>query len=213
MVSVSQNRSSFVARLNPLAGINWQEVAKAYQIFWKDPAPGILHILAAGRNSRWEQWVNDRRARQAAALAGIMVTIDLAALLPLPEDTLGGAYARDMVQQGFDPQTFIHEGDTWVSRRMALAHDVHHTLTGFDHSGPGEMGLAAFEFLQSWDLLNAFVLSHTLLALLVNFPTVTRFTLRGFWLGLRAKPLFAYPYEQNWAKPLVEVRRELGLVP
>jgi ubiquinone biosynthesis protein Coq4 len=140
-----------------------------------------------------------------------MVTIDLEALLQLPEHTLGGAYAREMVQQGFDPKTFVDQGDSWVSRRMALAHDVHHTLTGFDHSGPGEMGLAAFEFLQSWDLLNAFVLSHTPWALLGNSPRVASLIGRGLWLGLKAKPLFGYPYEQNWEKPVAEVRRELGL--
>lgn len=222
MVSTAQSTQpkTWMQQLNPLValGINGSELSQAYRCFHQDPAAGIHHIIAAGRGSRWNNWVEARLARQAAALKEVELTIDLTELLQLPAHTLGGAYARHMVEQGFDPQEFIHADDsreTWVNRRAAIAHDVHHIITGFDATPIGEYGLAAFSLVQQWNLLNVFVLSFLplfVLSELRSAPKLLVSTLKGFWMGLTCRPIFAYPFEANWSQPLTEVRKALGIV-
>lgn len=219
MVSSNQliQDEAWTKALNPFAGINWSELRKAYSTFRDDPAQGIRHIIAAGRGSRWHDWVNSRLARQAAELENVEISINLVELAKLPEDTLGGAYAQHMITQGFDPEAFMTPGDSrenWVDRRAAICHDVHHVITGFDSSPVGEFGLAAFTLVQYWNLLNVFVLSFLPLICLSDFRLASRLittTLKGFVMGLDCKPIFGYPFENNWHKPVCEVRDELGI--
>lgn len=213
----------WMQKLNPLSalvaalGINIYELRQAYSRFRNDPAAGIHHIIAAGRGSHWQHWVETRLARQAVALEQVELTIDLTELLQLPEQTLGGAYARHMLKQGFDPQEFIHPDEPredWVNRRAAIAHDVHHMITGFDATPVGEYGLAAFSLVQYWDLLNVFVLSFLPLFVLSDWRSAPRLlatTLSGFRMGFACRPIFAYPFEANWNQPLTEVRKTLGI--
>jgi ubiquinone biosynthesis protein Coq4 len=195
-------------------GINWREFWQAYRVFMSDPARAINHIIEAARYSRWNQWVMQRLARQAGAIRDWTVVVDLSELLELPPDTLGGAYARHMLAQGFTPDSFINQelDRDPFDRRLAIAHDVQHIITGFDSSALGEFGLAAFMFVQYWDLLNLFVLSWVPWFALGNgksIPQLLANLVRGFSQGWRARALAAYPYELNWDKSILEVRREL----
>lgn len=195
------------------AGINWRELRLAYQTFLADPSAGINHIIAAAQHSRWQQWVEARWARQAAAFKdGDLSTIDLQALATLPPETLGGAYGRHMLANGFSLDEFFQDGEAtnWVGRRASIGHDINHVIVGFDASPNGEFGLAAFGFAQDWDMLNAFVLSFVPLEMLRN-PGVLWTVVKGFWLGLKSSPIFGYAFEQNWRTPLVLVRESLNL--
>jgi ubiquinone biosynthesis protein Coq4 len=196
-------------------GINWREVGKAYQVFMSDPAKGILHILAAGRHSYWQKLVIARLRRQAKLIADKEVSIDLNSLSQLPADTLGGAYARHMFAQGFTVDSFIdNDQDTVFDKRLGIAHDVQHIMTGFDSSLIGEFGLAAFMLVQYRDLLNVFVLSWVPWSMIGNvrrMPKLTAALWSGFIGGWRSQPLAAYPFEDNWHKSLLEIRQELQI--
>jgi ubiquinone biosynthesis protein Coq4 len=186
------------------------------KVLSRDPAQGILHILAAGRYSRWNRSVIARLSRQAVAIHDWVVVVDLAELIKLPPDTLGGAYARHMFQQGFTPDTFINQelDKDPFDHRLAIAHDVQHIITGFDSSPLGEFGLAAFMFVQYWDLLNLFVLSWTPWFALGNWKSIPQLIAnlgRGFIGGWRSRALVAYPYERNWHKSIDQVRQELRI--
>jgi ubiquinone biosynthesis protein Coq4 len=203
-------------RINPLTGINGSELRRAYAVFVDNPAQGILHILAAQQHSLWQHWVVDRLARQAAPLAAVTIAIDIPQLLELPASTLGGAYARHIVSQGFDPEAFQTSASNshWVSRRAALSHDVYHIITGFNSTPVGEFGLAAFCLVQYRDLLNSFVLSFvpwTCIGYPRQIPQILAAVAKGFWMGCRSLPIFAYPFESNWEKPVEQVRQELGI--
>ncbi len=201
--------------ISPLTGINWSELRKAYGVFIANPAQGILHILAAERHSNWQKWVTKRLVSQAPHLQNVDLKINVNTLLQLPEDTLGWAYARHIILQGFDPEAFVVSEDThWFDYRGALSHDVYHIIAGFDGSAIGEFGLAAFVLMQYRDLLNVFVLSHLPWFLMGNIklaPQAIAAVSKGFVRGIRCKPVFAYPFEQNWQKPLWQVRQELGI--
>jgi Coenzyme Q (ubiquinone) biosynthesis protein Coq4 len=204
-----------VQNINPFSGIDWREFGLAYRVFIANPGQGILHILAAAQNSTWQKWVIRRLSRQAAALYMSDLSIDMPALLQLPADTLGGAYARHMTQQGFDPEAFVRSNhDDRLTHRLALSHDIYHVITGFDGSPVGEFGVAAFTLVQYRDLLNVFVLSFVPWSML-GFPLQAGRMLmaigQGFRLGCRCRPIVAYPFEANWPKPLREVRHELGI--
>ena len=200
----------------PPQGINWRKVWQAYSVFMPNPAQGILYILAAAENSRWQKWVIQRLRRQAAPIQDWEVIIDLAQLSKLPSDTLGGAYARHMIQQGFDPDAFKDRDRNILpfNRRLAVFHDVQHIIAGFDSSPIGEFGLAAFTLVQYWDMLNVFVLSWVPWFMLGNMLSIPKLCIelyRGFIIGWRSRPVVAYPFEIYWDKPISEVRRELRI--
>jgi ubiquinone biosynthesis protein Coq4 len=209
MVSINKNRSQ-----RPPRGINWAEVGRAYGSFMADPAKGILHILAAGRHSRWQKLVMARLRCQAKPIVDRPVNIDLEQLIQLPVDTLGGAYARHMLANGFTVDSFVDSEDSPFEHRLAVAHDVQHILAGFDSSPIGEFGLAAFMLVQYRDLLNVFVLSWVPWSMIGNplwIPRLLAALYRGFVGGWRSRPLAAYAFEDNWQRPLKEVRRELRI--
>jgi ubiquinone biosynthesis protein Coq4 len=193
----------------------WEELRKAYQMFMVDTSQSILHILAAGHHSRWQAWVIARLRRQADHIADREVTIDLAALQQLPPDTLGGAYARHMIAHGFNVDAFADpERGTKFERRLGIAHDVQHIITGFDTSPMGEYGLAAFLLVQYGDLLNVFVLSWAPWSAIGDpqrIPKLIKALWRGFVGGWISAPLVAYPFEDNWDKSLAAVRQELKI--
>jgi ubiquinone biosynthesis protein Coq4 len=210
---MARNRRAMASKAQ---GINWSELLLAYKTFKDDTAAGILHILAAGRHSSWEKLVMKRLNRQAANLEGKMVSINVSELEKLPQDTLGGAYARHLISNGFDPEAFTtpESSGNWLGQRLSIVHDVHHVMTGFDGTPVGEFGLAAFTFVQWGDMLNAFVLSWLPLFMLSDIkkaPKIFVSTIKGAIMGLRAKPIVTYAFEDNWEKPLVVVRQELGI--
>ncbi|WP_017300587.1 Coq4 family protein [Nodosilinea nodulosa] len=199
---------------NPLVGLHWPSLGAAYRTFLSDPAAGILHIIAAGRDTQWQRLVERRLARQARHLSDRTISVDLSVLMQLPPNTLGGAYARHMVAQGFDPETFVTDRDDhWLNQRMAISHDIYHIYTGFDASPIGEFGVAAYTLVQYRDLLNVFVLSFVPLSLTNPLWTVPllRALWRGLRMGVKGRAAIAYPPELNWEKPLAIVRQELGL--
>ncbi len=214
MARLMTARSRYNRGLNfPLIGVNWREVALAYQTFLGNPGIGIRHILQAQRQSQWQRWVNARLARQAAHLSGRTIAIDLAELSQLPADSLGGAYARHMIRLGLDPNAFSFPEDNWLEQRTSVGHDIFHIIAGYDASPVGEFGVAAFTLVQYRDLLNVFVLSFVPLSLTNPLWTIPllQAIVRGVRMGQASKPVVAYPVEDNWDKPLSLVRRELGL--
>ena len=145
-------------------------------------------------------------------------TIDLDELAALPPGTLGHAYAAFMKVHGLTPNVFDGAPDdirdervAYVIQRMRQTHDLWHVVTNCETDPAGEIALQAFTYAQ------VRAPSSAILALLGTLRTL-RFSrdvgpdaLRLYRLGLAAKPLVMFPWEDHWATPLVEVRRLLGL--
>ncbi len=145
-------------------------------------------------------------------------SIDLAALAQLPEGTLGRAYADFLNSRGLTPDIFEQPPENitspemaYVIQRLRQTHDLWHVVTGYDTDPASEVALQAFTFGQlrapSSGIL-AFL--GTLRGSQLKRDLVVD-VLRALRLGARSEKLAAFPWEDHWATPLVEVRTMLGL--
>lgn len=157
---------------------------------------------------------------QLQTLADCCPTIDLAALGQLPEGTLGYEYAQHMQKNGIQPLEISADLQAEAARnpfalRYTITHDIFHVLLGFDTSYAGEMGVAALIIAQDYSqVLNWLqpVLIHVYPLIFWRQRQRMRANIRrGKALGAQADCLLAYPFEQNWGRPIAAVRADLRL--
>jgi ubiquinone biosynthesis protein Coq4 len=99
--------------------------------------------------------------------------------------------------------------------RYTVTHDIFHILLGFDTSYAGEMGVFGFTVGQNYSKMLKVV--EPLILLL--FCVIRPFQIEKIWscdrlgkvLGRQADCLLNYRFEENWARPINDVRAELGL--
>lgn len=144
----------------------------------------------------------------------------IADLRRLPEGTLGRAFAEHMLRFGLEVEFFpaIEAVDdvTYINLRARQIHDIAHVVTGFSPSQADELGLQAFEAGQLNTPLSAGIIGGGLVRASLLAPWQQHEFLeaiaRGYAMGKAARiPMLAFRFEDNWATPLSEVRRQLGL--
>ena len=88
-------------------------------------------------------------------------------------------------------------------------------MAGFSTDVFGELGLKAFELAQTHRTMSAVLIAGGLLSTLFKHPDRLDELLDqiaiGYRLGAKAKPFFAKKWEENWERPLIEWRQELGI--
>ena len=149
----------------------------------------------------------------------------------LPTGSLGQVYAARMIAGGLDPdviqrnvQSAALEMDEteparkarYLTRRRAMTHDIHHTVTNFGTDLPGEVGISAVYLAQIHQPVSLLYLCAVLLHAMVDPVQYGRALHRlneGLQLGWKAKNLLAQKWEQAWERPLADWRDELGVVP
>lgn len=147
--------------------------------------------------------------------------LDLEALGRLPEGSLGREVAEQLRGQDLDPNDLEHSPHhpefESVAEHMGRTHDVHHAVTGFGTDVPGEVGLQMF-YLANIGMPSALVIgAAALLGPLVRgedmeqVPALMDAMTEGWQRGKRARCLFGIDWSAHWARPLDEVRAELGL--
>jgi ubiquinone biosynthesis protein Coq4 len=157
--------------------------------------------------------------RAAIAARARLGAVDVERLLSLPEGTLGRAFATFLRENGLDPRalpTLPGEDDRdYVEAHLYETHDIWHVATGFGPDIAGELGLQAFYAAQLGGKLPPLLLAGGLFHAAVkqpeDFDRRMAALARGWDLGRRARPLFGVRWNERWAEPLVEVRRDLGL--
>ncbi len=169
-----------------------------------------------------EAVINPDIAAQLQDFVSCDPIINLEELSQLPENTLGYEYAQHMQKYSIQPLKLSPDLREEASQspfalRYAVTHDIFHVLLGFDTTYAGELGVLAFNIAQGYfkpaiaAMQPLAVLIHVILAptqiqrMCVNFR-------RGKALGKQAKCLIAYRFEENWARPIADIRFELGLV-
>jgi len=145
-------------------------------------------------------------------------TVDLDALAALPAGTLGHAYAHFLRSRGLTPDVFdgppadiSDPRAAYVVQRTRQTHDLWHVVTGHDTNPAGEIALQAFTFGQLRAPSTLILSTVGTLKGLREKPGLPLDVLAAFRAGKAARPLIAFPWEDHWSTPLVEVRTLLGL--
>jgi ubiquinone biosynthesis protein Coq4 len=137
----------------------------------------------------------------------------------LPEGTLGRTFANHMRANGLDPAaipTLRAQGELeFLRAHLYETHDVWHAVTGFATDVAGELGLQSFYAAQMPGGLPLLLLAMGFLntAIFAMGERERRFDaiVRGWQMGKHAKPLFGVRWGELWARPMSEVRQELGV--
>ncbi|CAN1212602.1 Ubiquinone biosynthesis protein [Tumidithrix helvetica PCC 7403] len=148
-------------------------------------------------------------------------SVNIEALLQLPQASLGYAYATYIRDSGFDPNFYrlvkVEDDISYFLLRMRQTHDIWHIVAGFGTDVPGELGLKAFELAQTHRTMSAVLIAGGLLSTLFKHPEELDNLLSqlaiGYRLGAKAKPFLAQKWEENWERPLQDWRQELGIEP
>jgi ubiquinone biosynthesis protein COQ4 len=144
---------------------------------------------------------------------------NLAQLMLCPPGSLGHAYAAYITGFGFDPEFYrkveIADDTSYLMYRLRQTHDIWHLVTGFSVDVAGELGLKAFELAQTRRTLSGVLLAGAFLQCLFQTPEKLDELLaaisRGYQMGIKAQPLLAQRWEENWSKPLGECRSDLNI--
>ncbi|MCF4965859.1 Coq4 family protein [Nostoc sp. CMAA1605] len=143
---------------------------------------------------------------------------DVAKLLTYSPDSLGYQFAAYLTANNFDPTFYrpreVKDDISYVSLRRSQTHDIHHIVTGFKTDASGELGLQAFQLAQMKSPIAIAIMTAGIINFLNNTPelaAIMQYIYRGWEMGLKAKPLMAQKWEDNWEKPLTQWRSELGI--
>lgn len=142
-------------------------------------------------------------------------TVDFERLRSLPEDSLGGAYARYLDDNGLDPDLFqpppgLPEVARNLATRVRQTHDIWHVLTGYAPDVPGELALQGFTFAQL-RMPSSFLIAT--LGTAIKAPREARRVWDGYRRGRDAAFLPVVRFEALWDRPVGEVRAQLGIRP
>jgi ubiquinone biosynthesis protein COQ4 len=149
---------------------------------------------------------------------------DTAALQALPQGTLGRAYLDflrsqkitaeglvDASEEGYERDPELDEERVLVADRLRDMHDLWHVVAGYRGDLIGEAAVLAFSFAQTKNLGVGLLGLMGLLKIGMAVPGARSIISGGFRRGMRAAWLPGADWESLLARPLADVRRELGL--
>lgn len=146
---------------------------------------------------------------------------DMAELEKFPEGTLGHSFAKHMKHWKMDvvfyPEIDDPEDDdiTYLRMRSRETHDIHHAVLGMKPDHLGEMAISAFYLAQLTIPLSAVLLGTGFLIATIKKPwmleSLVNAIIHGWTLGKKSKQILAVKWEEQWDRPLIEVREELGI--
>ena len=156
---------------------------------------------------------------EGAALLRERPAIDgkaLAELRKMPPETLGGAYARYLDDNGLDPDLFrappgLPPDAAYLAQRMRQTHDVWHVLTGYRPDVPGEVALQGFTYGQTGMPSAGLIALAGCLKWARKRSGLARMTWDGYRRGKKAAFLPSVRWEELWGERVEEVRRRLGI--
>lgn len=150
--------------------------------------------------------------------------MDPSRLAAYPEGSLGRCYADHLEREDLDPAKLVEQSrdfvkdqkmsklHRWLHGLHSGQHDLWHVLTGYDTDYAGEGALLGFTYGQCGH--RAYGIQAVISALhMFSFGHwgSLRHHFEGYRRGKRAKMLFLVDWESQLGRPLVEIRRELGL--
>jgi ubiquinone biosynthesis protein COQ4 len=146
-------------------------------------------------------------------------------LRALPEGSLGRVYLAFMEREGLSADGLAAAADEGYLNRSPDpevrtfadwardSHDLWHVLTGYGRDPLGELCLLGVLYSQIRNPGTAFIALLGLTQVPFEYPGAPAFraVLQGFRIGRRARWMIAQDWEALLARPIEEVRMELGL--
>jgi ubiquinone biosynthesis protein COQ4 len=138
-----------------------------------------------------------------------------------PSGSLGYTYAKVMKHLGYAAHFYgdrpsISEETDYVTMRVRKTHDLHHIVTGFSMTGPGELGVIAITALQyGYPAFMTLDLGAIALSMLrvAGWSDQVRYVRSGWDMAERITPLMGVRWEDGLDRPLDVWRRELHVEP
>jgi ubiquinone biosynthesis protein Coq4 len=145
---------------------------------------------------------------------------DLPRLLACPLGSLGRRYAQLIQRLDYDPEFFrprqLTSDAHWLTQRIATTHDIHHVVSGFATTPPGEAGVLAITATQIGFPAYVLLVQAGLLSYFATRPNsleeFQRAVAHGTSLGFSAAPLCVARWEEGWDWPVERWRDQLGLL-
>ncbi|MEL7472663.1 MAG: Coq4 family protein, partial [Planctomycetota bacterium] len=142
-------------------------------------------------------------------------------LRQLDPGTLGRTYTDHLESMGFDPDYYrkidVKDDVDYILMRIRQTHDIWHVVTGFDTTPLGEISVKAIELAQTHRPMAAVICAGGTFRYLMKTPDEFGDCLKtismGYQMGMRAKPLLAMKWEEQWERPIDEIRAELNVDP
>jgi len=139
-------------------------------------------------------------------------------LVGLPPESLGYAYARSLLDAGFDPNFFevvdVIGPGTYLDLRARQTHDIWHVMTGFGTDLAGEVGLQAFQLCQIYSPMSVLVAAAGLLHSMTlggDLNPMLSALQQGFEISNTKVPMLSIKWEEYWDAPLDSLRHQIGL--
>ena len=141
---------------------------------------------------------------------------DVEELAQLAPGTLGYHYAHHLKTNGFDPNYYrkidVQNDAEYLAQRMRQTHDIWHVVTGIGVGPIDELALKAVELAQTRRPMAAVITAGGVLRYLMKEPEQLRQVMDGIHLGYtigsHSKPLLSQKWEEQWERPLADIRAE-----
>ncbi|MCA9693169.1 MAG: hypothetical protein KC636_26470 [Myxococcales bacterium] len=150
-------------------------------------------------------------------------SVDFDALRQLPQATLGRAYVDHLERNNLELYTtqtsdeFIDDPDVrYLIHRYRQAHDVWHVLLGLGVRGHEEVLVHAFTYGHLRIPISAMIITLGGIKHLVlerRWQALRRGLWENYTVGRDAAPLLSIHWEQQWTRPLAELRAQLRVRP
>lgn len=189
----------------------------------------IIDALSGGANDRqFHRFVKTENGPRILAEKRNLITAlsDREHLSSLAEGTLGHTYYEFMAEEDLTADGLVSasevvpereertEGERIFGYRLRDQHDLWHVTTGYGRDGLGELALLAFTYAQTRNRGIGFIVLVGTRITRKTLPEVNvwRVVREAYRNGKKAAWLPATDWEGMLAKPLDEVRAELGIV-
>lgn len=160
-----------------------------------------------------------------AARQGLPDRFSLESLAACPDGSLGEAFRRLIVDNGFDFEVLDRDALglsdltpplDYLNTRMLQTHDLWHILAGYRTTKLHEVAISAFQMAQFGHGYSAMFLA--MVATAASFRPDPSFsllaeTILSAWVhGRRTPSMLAIPWESIWDQPIEAIRRQFGVV-
>ena len=147
---------------------------------------------------------------------------DLDELIKMPQGSLGHIFAKHMKYFKLDVVFYpddIKDSQTndisWIRQRSRETHDLWHCVLGYKPDHLGEMKISAFYLQQMNSPMSAILLAVGLIYSTIKKPHMLNILMEDMITGWsdakKAKNLMEVKWEEQWARPISEIRDELKL--